>query len=77
MPPAEQETRDLYFRTVEIEVETEVSTNWTGEGKANFYVVKAGGRYKKGTTQRIKVKMHSQGHLFPKKPKSWRNRRVN
>lgn len=59
------EARNLYFRTTEVEVEATVVIKKEGEGKVKFYVFGAGGKYSKEETHRIKIKMISQGHIFP------------
>ena len=64
-PPNLAEARNLYFRTTEVEVEANIVIKKEGKGKVKFYVFGAGGGYSKKETHRIKIKMLSQGHIFP------------
>jgi len=64
-PPNKAEARDLYFRTTEVEVETDVVQKIEAGGKIKFYVFETGAGYEKTNTTRIKIKMISQGHIFP------------
>jgi len=53
----EGEGKEIRFRLEDVEIETQVTFECSGDGKLNFWVLEAGGQAKRGTVQTLRLKL--------------------
>jgi hypothetical protein len=64
--PNIKESRELFFRTTELEVELSVCVTGTKKAGIQAWVLQLGQEKKTENIQKIRVKLVSQGHKFPR-----------
>ena len=63
------ESRELFFKTKEVEVEVTVGVTKKGKAGIQAWVLQLGGEGESHNTHRIKIKLEAAGYKFPPKPK--------
>jgi len=64
--PNALESREMFFRTAELEVELNVEVTKTQGGRIQTWVLQWGAEKKTENVQRVRIKLVSQGHIFPR-----------